>query len=223
MKKVLVVAVHPDDETLACGGTLLKHKEQGDQIYWLIVTGLHTDNGFSQNTVDQREIEIQKVSEAYGFAETIRFDFPTMRLDELSYSDLIGAFSKAFKTVEPNVIYLPFHGDVHTDHQVIFNAAYSCTKNFRYPFVEEIYMMETISETDFAPALHQNAFLPNTFVDISPFLDKKLEIMSVFKSEVGEHPFPRSLRNMEALATVRGAQAGVTFAESFMQLKRTVC
>ena len=80
-------------------------------------------------------------------------------------------------------------------------------------------MMETLSETDFALSTKEDSFIPNTFTDISPYLAKKLDIMKVFKSEIAEHPFPRSLRNIEALATYRGATAGCEYAESFMLLK----
>ena len=80
-------------------------------------------------------------------------------------------------------------------------------------------MYETISETDFAPPLPENAFMPNYYVDITPFLEKKIEIMKIFASELGEHPFPRSIRNIKALAINRGSQSGVEYAESFMIIK----
>ena len=80
-------------------------------------------------------------------------------------------------------------------------------------------MMETISETDFAPALIENAFIPNYYVDISDYFEKKQEILNIYKSELGEYPFPRSHRNIEALATMRGSQIGVEYAESYMVLK----
>ncbi|MHA1384775.1 MAG: PIG-L deacetylase family protein [Candidatus Helarchaeota archaeon] len=80
-------------------------------------------------------------------------------------------------------------------------------------------MYETISETELVPALQENAFVPNYFVNISSYIDKKIEIMKIFESELGEHPFPRSEKNIKALATFRGAQSGVEYAETFMILK----
>ena len=132
---------------------------------------------------------------------------------------MISLFSSTFKTIKPNIIYLPFKGDVHTDHQVVFKTVFSCTKNYNYPSIEKILMMETISETDFAPALIENAFIPNYYVDISDYFEKKQEILNIYKSELGEYPFPRSHRNIEALATMRGSQIGVEYAESYMVLK----
>lgn len=219
MNKVLIIAVHPDDETLGCGGTLLKHKSNGEEIHWLIATEIKVSESFKSETVSAREEEIHTVAELYNFDSVHRLGLSTMKVDEYSMSDLIGKISKVINEVKPSIIYLPFKSDVHSDHRHIFDAAYSCTKSFRYPFVKRIYMVETLSETEFAPSTKEDSFIPNVFVNISEFMDKKLEIMKVFKSEIGEHPFPRSERNLKALATLRGATTGCEYAESFMLLK----
>lgn len=219
MDKVLIVAVHPDDETLGCGGTLLKHKVNGDEIHWVIATDVKESDGFDNALVSRRENEISKVANLYNFNSTHRLGLSTMRVDEYSMSELIGSISKVVSTVKPSIIYLPFKGDVHSDHRKIFEAAYACTKSFRYPFVKKIYMIETLSETEFAPSTKEDSFIPNVFVDVSEFMEKKLEIMKVFESEIAEHPFPRSIRNLKALATLRGATAGCEYAESFILLK----
>ena len=80
-------------------------------------------------------------------------------------------------------------------------------------------MIETLSETEFAPSTKEDSFIPNTFVDISKHMNKKIDIMKIFESEIENHPFPRSERNLEALATLRGATSGVEYAESFVLLK----
>ena len=215
MNKVLIIAVHPDDETLGCGGTLLKHKANGDEIHWLICT--HTD--IKNNFYSVREEEIKQVHDFYNFDTVTNLQLKTMQVDEYSMSKLIGRISKVINEVKPNIMYLPFKGDVHSDHRKIFEASYSCTKSFRYPFIKKIYMIETLSETEFAPSTKEDSFIPNVFVDISEFMDKKIEIMKVYESEIAEHPFPRSERNIRALATLRGATAGCEYAESFMLIK----
>lgn len=215
INKVLVVAVHPDDETLASGGTLLKYKANGDKIFWLICTTMDKKDAYFQI----REKEIEKVSRLYGFDGVYNLGLKTMRIDEYSMTELVGKISKVINEVQPNIIYLPFSGDVHSDHRNIFEASYSCTKSFRYPFIKKIYMMETVSETEFAPSNPSGSFTPNVFVDINDFMEKKLEIMRTFKSELALHPFPRSERNLRALATLRGATIGCEYAESFMLLK----
>jgi len=215
MNKVLIIAVHPDDETLGCGGTMLKHKANGDEIHWLICTDIDKNNDY----YDTRQDEIKKVSKLYSFNTVNNLKLKTMQVDEYSMSELIGKISKVINDIKPNIIYLPFKGDVHSDHRKIFEAAYSCTKSFRYPFIKKIYMIETLSETEFAPSTKEDSFIPNVFVDISKYVDKKIEIMKVFESEIAEHPFPRSIRNLKALGTLRGATAGCEYAESFMLLK----
>lgn len=218
-QKALIVALHPDDETLGCGGTLLKHKVLGDEIHWMICTEVKEEDGFSSERVQRRNAEIDKVANLYQFDGVYRLGFSTMQVDQYSVSELVGKVSAVINQVQPTVLYLPFKSDVHSDHRVMFEAVYSCTKSFRYPFIKKIYMMETLSETDFALSTKEDSFVPNVFVDITDFFAQKLEIMRVFESEIGEHPFPRSLRNLEALATLRGATAGCEYAESFMLLK----
>ena len=213
--RVLVVAVHPDDETLGCGGTLLKHKDNNDKIHWLICTNIDKSHNYYQN----REKEISKVSKLFNFDSVHNLQFETAKMDKYNISEIIEKISKVINKVKPDIIYLPFKEDVHTDHKKVFEASYSCTKSFRYPFIKKIYMMETLSETEFAPSIKKDSFIPNTFVDIKKYMDKKIQIMKVYKSEIGKHPFPRSIRSIKALASFRGSTSGCKFAESFMLLK----
>ena len=186
--KVLVVAVHPDDETLGCGGTLLKHKTAGDKIHWLICTDLSNNHKYYQI----RQKEIKKVSELFNFNSVHSLPFETTKVDQYNMIDIIEKISNVINKVKPNIIYLPFKEDVHTDHKKIFEAGYACTKSFRYSFIKKIYMMETLSETEFTPSTKKDSFIPNTFVDISKNIDKKIRIMNTYKSEINRHPFPRS-------------------------------
>ena len=213
--RILVVAVHPDDETLGCGGTLLKHKFNNDKIHWLICTNIKKNHKYYQN----RQKEISKVSKLYNFDSVHNLQLETTKIDQYSISEIIEKISKVINKVKPNIIYLPFKEDVHTDHKKIFEASYSCTKTFRYPFVKKIYMMETLSETEFAPSIKKDSFVPNTFVDINNYIDKKILIMKVYKNEVSKHPFPRSVKSIKALANFRGSTSGCNFAESFILLK----
>jgi LmbE family N-acetylglucosaminyl deacetylase len=218
-EKIIVVAVHPDDETIGAGGSLLRFKAEGKEIYWMVLTNIHVQHGFRAEDVETRSKEITEVSKLYNFNDTFLLDFPTTQLDSLPKGEIISAISKVFRTVNPTTVILPFLGDVHGDHRTGFECAYTCTKNFRYPSIKKIWMMETSSETDFALPGQHNTFSPNVFIEISDFIQKKEEIFSLFKSEIGQHPFPRSIENLYALATVRGATAGVKYAEGFMNIK----
>jgi LmbE family N-acetylglucosaminyl deacetylase len=219
MKKVLVVAVHPDDETLGCGGTLLKHKANGDEIYWLIATDIKESEGYDISAIKQRNKEIKKVENLYGFTSVNKLDLSTTKVDTYSMSVLVSKISSVIDRIKPDTIYLPFKGDAHSDHKYIFDAAYSCTKIFRYPFIKKIYMMETLSETEFSLSTKEDSFAPNIFIDISKYMNKKIEIMNIYESEIGKHPFPRNERNIRALATYRGATSNCNYAESFELLK----
>ncbi|BEK08458.1 PIG-L deacetylase family protein [Campylobacter coli] len=225
-KKVMVIAVHPDDETLGAGGTLLKHQANGDEIHCIFCTDIFENEGFSKEQIDTREQEIQEICKNYNFTSIHRLGLKTTKIDEYNTSYLVSLFSQIFTKIKPNILYLPFAYDVHSDHRIIFQAAFSCTKSFRYPSIEKILMMETLSESEFAPALPNQSFIPNVFVDISAFFEKKCEIMKIYQSELGKSPFPRSIENIEALATFRACTMGgketvdtKLYAESFMLLK----
>lgn len=226
VRQVLVIAVHPDDETLGTGGTILKHITQGDEVHCVLCTDILEEEGFSQEEISTREKEIAQVSNLYGFASVHRLGLKTMQVDEYTKSELVGKFSKIFKEIQPNILYLPFCDDVHSDHRYIFEAAFSCTKSFRYPSIERVLMMETLSETEFAPSLAHRSFIPNVFVDITDFIEKKCQIMQIYKSEIAPPPFPRSIENIKALALYRGSTMGgsqsPTYAEAFMLLKEKI-
>lgn len=222
MRDVLVVAPHPDDETLGCGGTLLKHKDQGDNIHWMIVTGMKEEYGFPAARVMQREQEIGVVSESYPFDSVEMLGYPPARLHPAMLNEMVDQISRIFRRIKPHVLYLPYPGDAHTDHRVVFDAAVACTKWFRHPYVKRVLVYETLSETDFGMRPEDNGFRPNVFVDISGYLGKKLEIMETFASEMADFPFPRSRKAIESLAALRGAAAGVDAAEAFMLVKEIV-
>jgi LmbE family N-acetylglucosaminyl deacetylase len=133
---------------------------------------------------------------------------------------LVGEISNVFIDFEPNEVLLPHPGDVHSDHRVAFEAASACTKWFRYPSVKRVMTYETLSESDFGLNPVEQSFRPNLFVNVSDYLDFKLKLISIYKSEIGDHPFPRSLDSIRALALLRGAQMGVKYAEGFQVLKQ---
>jgi LmbE family N-acetylglucosaminyl deacetylase len=216
---ILVVAAHPDDEVLGVGGTILKHKAKGDKVCWLVVTNIFESQGFSKERVESRQEEIVRVAEMLGIDKVVKLDYPTMTLSTSSIISMVPRISDVFREFKPEVIYCHNRSDAHSDHRIIFDAVMACTKSFRYPFIKQVLMYEVLSETEFGPALAEKAFLPNFFVDISGFLTQKLEIMKLYESELDEHPFPRSLKNIEALATYRGASVGVQYAEAFQLIK----
>lgn len=219
MKNVIVISAHPDDEILGAGGTLLKHKSKGDNLAWIIVTSITENQDLFKHKLKKREDEIKKVSKMVGFSKVFKLNYPVITLNSDSMNEMVPKISSIFLDFKPEIIYVMNRSDAHSDHRYTFNSVMACTKSFRYPFIKKILMYECISETEFAPQLHEKVFIPNYFVDISDFFKQKLKIMQVYKSELGKHPFPRSEKNIEALATFRGASVGVEYAESFQIVK----
>lgn len=222
MKNILVVAPHPDDEVLGCGGTILRSKANGYAVHWLIMTHISEEQGFTVERIQEREKEIEKVAKAFSFDSVHHLKFQTARLDQLSTEKLVGAIAKVITSTNAQTIYVPYRADIHSDHRIVFDATIACTKWFRYPSVEKVLVYETLSETDFTINPDANYFRPNVFVDISEFLQKKLDIMKIYESELSEHPFPRSLKAIQSLAYIRGAASGFEAAEAFMLLKERV-
>lgn len=218
MKNILVVAVHPDDETLGCGGTVLKHKDNGDQIHWLILTKANPKITSIPNIADIQRGYVVNAAERYNFNSWNQMDFLTTELDRYPLGEIVAGISKAIHTIQPQYIYMNHFADVHSDHRIAFDALYSCTKNFRYPFVEKVLLYETLSETEFAPATGNSVFVPNIFNDITKYMDKKLEIMKLYTTEQMEEPYPRAISTIMALARYRGSRIGSKYAEAFMLL-----
>ena len=216
--RIIVIAPHPDDETLGVGGTLLRRKAEGATIAWVIVTKISIESGWSEEQVKQRDDEINRITQLYDFDEVHALNFQTTQLDVIPMSDIVTALSRVFKSFSPEEVFVPHPSDVHTDHRVVFNAVSACTKWFRYPSVKRVLAYETLSETDFGLGTDQ-AFRPSVFVDINHFVSKKLEAMDIYASEVGEFPFPRSHEAIRALATLRGAASGYNSAEAFELLR----
>lgn len=208
---ILVVAVHPDDETLGCGGTILKHLHRGDKVHCVFVTG---------GNVLQGKL-IDEISTLYGFTSVTNLNFKELYLHEM-LNELIGTLSPILSTIRPEVLYIPNRSDAHSDHRAVFSAIMACSKSFRYPFIEQILMCEVISETDFAPVLSENAFMPNYFVDITKEFAKKTEILKLFESELLPYPMTRNQSTIEALNRYRGSLINAEYAEAFMSLKTIV-
>lgn len=219
MNRVLVVAPHPDDETLGCGGTLLRHKAEGDTLHWLIATKISEELGFSAQRVAQRDAEISSVAKAYGFDQVHFAGLNTMYLDTYPKKVLVDSISTVFAEVQPSVVYTPYRLDAHSDHEAVYDAVLSCTKSFRYPSIKSVRAYETLSETEFGIRPEGSGFNPNLFIDISDYLEKKIEIMSLYAGELAPHPFPRSSDAIRALATLRGSTAGCLAAEAFLSLR----
>ena len=218
--KILVIAPHPDDETLGCGGSLLKHKANGDSLSWLVATRGHEPQ-WSAELLARKETEIGRVAKAYGFEDTFRLNFPTIKLDTIPLDQMIVPIREAITAAKPDLVYVNHWGDVHSDHRVVFEATMSVLKPFYSGKlgVRKVLSYEVLSSTDAMPANAARVFVPNVFNDVTEFLEQKLDIMALYESEAQPSPLPRALDSLRALARYRGATIGVEYAEAFMLVR----
>jgi LmbE family N-acetylglucosaminyl deacetylase len=214
--KTLIIAPHPDDELLGVGGTLLRRKQEGGTVVWLIVTAILEEYGWSKEKIATRQEEIRRVAEFTGIDEVVELKYPTTHLDTSILAELVAAIGGVIDRVRPEEVFVPHIGDVHSDHYIVHKAAISNSKWFRHDSIKRLLAYETLSETDFG--LEQD-FSPNVFVNIEEFLEEKLQALEIYRSEMGSFPFPRSREAVSALAKVRGAASGFAAAEAFRLLR----
>lgn len=215
-QRVLVIAAHPDDEVLGPGGTLIRHFKSGDEIRALIVC--------SSKPIRYREGEHEQPADSqraahYLGARTSGLGFPDQRLDAGSNLELIQAVEHEVQEFQPTVVYTHHWGDVNADHVRIAEAVDVATRPFAAPYIRRLYAFETPSSTEWTASSRSRAFTPNVFSDISRELDRKLDAMRCYRSELRPYPHPRSLRSLRERAGYWGSVANLTAAEPFMLLR----
>jgi LmbE family N-acetylglucosaminyl deacetylase len=217
MNRVVVIAPHADDEILGCGASIAKHVRKGDEVTIIIATNAHI--GAPEVATEQGILNVRKEArESHSFLgvkETIFYDFPAPALNAFPEYKISLTFSEILKNVRPTILYIPHHGDIHQDHKAIHRAALVAARPQGENKILSILSYETLSETEWAP-MHEKAFIPNCFVDVSDTFDMKLKAFSFYKSQIRQYPHSRSTEALEALAKYRGATIGVERAEAFV-------
>jgi LmbE family N-acetylglucosaminyl deacetylase len=220
---ILAISAHPDDETLGCGGTLLRHQAEGHSLHWAIVTQAHSPQ-WPSDLIDRKAAEVEAAARRYSMQSVHRLRLPTTELDAIPFARVIDGLRAAIEQVRPDIVYLPHRGDVNTDHEVVFRAVLSVLKAFYMSKfgVSRILSFETLSSTEAAAPTQSSAFVPNVYMDITPYCDHKLEIMSLYESEAQVDPMPRGPSAIRALARFRGATVDVNYAEAFMLVREVL-
>jgi N-acetylglucosamine malate deacetylase 1 len=217
-KKILVVAAHPDDEVLGCGGTIVKHAIAGDSVHLLIlgegITSRFTkrESGLGSKELDDLKRYINQSSKIMKIKNTHVFTLPDNRFDSVELLDIVKIVEKAKKEIRPDVIYTHHRADLNIDHRITFEAVLTACRPLQGETVKEIYSFEIPSSTEWS---YPNSFQPNIYVDISGTIKTKIAAMKAYKSEIRKWPHPRSEEAILTLAKKRGCEAGLDFAESF--------
>jgi len=215
-RSVLVIAAHPDDEVLGCGGTVALHARAGDEVTAVIACEGESLR-YGPGGVGQSE-HSRRAAEMLGLKESRPLGFPDQRLDTLTLLDLIAPLERAVREVRPAVVYCQFGGDANRDHELLFRAALVATRPLE-PFLEAVYAFDTASSTEWG---YPRSFVPDTWVDISATLEQKLCAMACYESEVRPYPHPRSLEALRHRAHAWGNQCCMEAAEVFMTVRRTL-
>lgn len=199
----MVIAAHPDDELLGCGGTLALHVAKGHEVHCVIACEGH-------------EVASARAHQRLGINHTHHLGFGDQRLDELALQDLISPIEALVKAVQPELIYGQFGGDVNRDHHMLFEAIKVVSRP-PDPHVEAVYAYDTASSTEWG---FPRSFVPDTWVDISSTLDLKLQAMACYEDELRDYPHPRSLKALKHRAHAWGNQVCLDAAEVFMTVRR---
>lgn len=216
--RVLVIAPHPDDEVIGVGGTIAKRALAGDEVYVCVVT-----KGcmplFSPEYVEQGRSECRKADAMLGIKETVFLDFPAVMLETVPRYELNAKISDLIQRIGPDEVYIPHRGDMQIDHQMVVDAAMVGLRPKYEHVVRRIYAYETLSETGWNLPNVVNEFIPTVYEDISETMERKLEAMNVFQSQLSKYPNARSIGAIKALAQFRGAMVGINYAESFSLIR----
>lgn len=223
---ILVIAAHPDDEVLGCGGTIARLAREGHDLYIAILGEGITSRYKQREQADQALVEVlharsRQVAELLGAEDVFMHHLPDNRFDTVPLLDVVKIIEELIEQLRPKVIYTHHGADLNIDHVVVHRAVLTATRPVVGCPVKEIYAFEVPSSTEWAFGQFQPSFRPNVFVDISATLETKLQAMALYESETRPFPHPRSPEAVQAIARRWGSVVGVEAAETF-ELVRAV-
>jgi LmbE family N-acetylglucosaminyl deacetylase len=219
--KILIIAAHPDDEVLGCGGVIAKHAELGDEVYCLI---LGEGENSRSNRAEKLKIEkLQKdgvaAAEILGIKEIVFHNFPDNSFDSIPLLDITKKVEEYLEKINPDIIYTHFENDLNVDHRLTFQAVMTACRPCNKLCPKEIYSFEVLSSTEWQ-SKQSRQFTPNYYVDIGSTIGKKKEALKKYTSEIKEYPHSRSTEGIEILARYRGLESGMEFAEAFCLIRK---
>jgi LmbE family N-acetylglucosaminyl deacetylase len=215
-RRVLVIAAHPDDELLGCGGTIALHTRAGDHVTAVIVCEGESLR-YGKEGVGQAN-HIKAAADTLGVRDVRCLGFPDQRLDTFTLIDLITPIEKVVREISPQIVYCQYGGDVNRDHELLFKATLVATRPTELA-IESVYAFDTASSTEWA---YPRSFNPDTWIEITETLEQKIAAMACYRSEVRAYPHPRSLDALRNRARAWGNQACLEAAEVFMTIRRTM-
>ena len=220
--RILIVASHPDDEVLGCGGTIARLVNEGGVAYSLILGEGVTSRDEKRNA-RKREAEIKELKKqacqagkVIGTKEVFTYDFPDNRFDTVSFLDIVKTIERIKKRIKPNKIFTHYEKDLNIDHQITLKAVITAARPLPKETVKEVLSFEVLSSTEWN---NQQTFTPDVFFDVTKTLENKLAAINQYKSELKKFPHPRSIKGIRINAENWGMKAGVKFAEVFKTVR----
>lgn len=215
---ILVVAAHPDDEILGCGGTIARCIKQGYQTWTLILgEGVTSRDQQRNQPLRTKELHLLKASclqanKILGVKKVILRDFPDNRFDTVPLIEIVKVIEEVKQQLKPGIIFTHYRNDLNEDHKITHQAVLTATRPLAGESVKEIYSFEVLSSTEWN---YPQTFSPDIFYDISETLDYKLKALSRYKSELRMAPHPRSLYGVKVNAAYWGMRNGLKYAEAY--------
>lgn len=225
MKKILVIAAHPDDEIYGMGGTIARLNSEGKEIYLLIVTDGSTSQYREADNIDdiikEKKLETKAAAKIVGIKQVFYGNLPDMRLDQTDHIKINSVIEETIDKVNPDTVFTHYWGDVNLDHRRVYESTMVSTRPTFNQCVKEVYCYNVPSSTEWEPAVHHN-FSPNYFVDISEYTQKKQKAIKAYKTELREFPHPRSLKYVEAQDVAVGLRYGIKNCEEFILIRKVI-
>ena len=219
--KILIIAAHPDDEVLGCGGMAAKQSKLGDEIYCLIM-----GEGENSRSEQAEKLKIEKLQQdgraaaaVLGFKEVVFLNFPDNSFDTVSLLSITKKIEEHLEKIKPNIVYTHFENDLNVDHRLTFQAVMTACRPCNDFCPREIYSFEVLSSTEWQ-SKQGKQFAPNFYVDIEDAIDAKKEALKKYTSEIRDYPHSRSIEGIEALARYRGLESGLKLAEAFCLIRK---
>jgi len=218
-RSVVVIAAHPDDEMLGCGGSLARHVAQGDSVYPLFLADGVTSRDSAADSSLRNQSAI-RAAQILGINTPRFLDFPDNRLDTVPLLNVVQAIEQIINVLAPEIIYTHYGGDLNIDHCITHKAVMTACRPIPGNSVTSIYGFEVLSSTEWGSPEQNIPFVPNHFVSIEDFLKDKLDALDCYSEEMRPFPHARSLESVEYLARLRGSQVGLRAAEAFTVLRQ---
>lgn len=224
MKKVLVIAAHPDDEVLGVGGTIAKLSAAGVECHLLIVTdgssSQYRDSDHLHEIIEAKKLETKGCADLLGFKSIHYGELPDMKLDKTPHIAINQVIEKVIDEVQPDTVFTHFWGDVNRDHQEIYHSTLVAVRPMMGQVVRELYCYRVPSSTEWTPNKADTMFMANYFVDIKMFADQKYKAFACYSTELREYPHPRSVQYLREADKAVGIRVGLLAAEEFVLLRK---